>query len=170
MKGFSIIQMGWDHLTLDLASVRTYWTWTWTLLLIEAEMEMAGWDGAGEVKEMAHHYRTNGRHLDLETFFHSAFFHWWCCPACLHNVLQHTGLISVFFLSLRSSYWFEVGQVSEKTRAISIMEYFNQNVMRVVCLSATHSPDEADQLFKYLTINGEGFFLYVVVAYLVINI
>lgn len=50
------------------------------------------------------------------------------------------------------------------------MEYFNQNVMRVVCLSATRSPDEADQLFKYLTINGEGFFLYVVVAYLVINI
>lgn len=63
-----------------------------------------------------------------------------------------------------------MSRVSEKTRAISIMEYFNQNVMRVVCLSATHSPDEADQLFKYLTINGEGFFLYVVVAYLVINI
>lgn len=74
VKGFSIIQMGWDQLTLDLASVRTYWTWTWTLLPIEADMEMAGWDGAGEVKEITHHYRRNGRHLDLETYFHSAFF------------------------------------------------------------------------------------------------
>lgn len=145
--------MWWAHSELDLASVRRYWTWTWTLSPIEAEKEMAGWNGTGKMKENDLSLQSIWKAFGPWNIFSLCFLllvMFSCmsaqCPSSHRSHRSHFCIL--FFSMLLILVWSGPSPVSEK-KTISIMEYFNQNIMRVVRLpavAATHSPDEADQL------------------------